>query len=62
MSPLSRTNLPESKFAVSLDSIGNVFKTSVVTATPATDLSCENDIVWVLAPIFVADAKRTTPD
>ena len=55
ISPLSRTSFPDNKLAESFAAIGYSFNISVVTAIPATDLTCENDIVCVFAPMFVAD-------
>ena len=49
LSPVSRTSLPGSKFAVSLDSIGKVFTISVVTLS----LLWDKDTVCVSLPTFV---------
>ena len=43
LSPLSNTNFPARRFAVSFAEIGYSFNISVVTATPTTLLWCDNE-------------------
>ena len=54
VSPVSITNFPASKLAVSLDSIGKSLMMSVVTAIPDTDLSGDSETVYVCDPTFAA--------
>ena len=58
---VSRTSLPETKFAESLDSIGKSLTISVVTVTPPVVLTCDNETVFVELPTFAACANNTTP-
>ena len=57
LSPLSKTNLPPSKFAESLAEIGKLFSNSVSVAL----LLWINVISSEVLPTFAICAKRTTP-